>query len=70
MNPFNIDWKLWLPVGAGIFLLLGHLTYAAVCPFIASERGHQFCVISSEVLLDLGNSAKAADDTLLDAGVR
>jgi hypothetical protein len=69
MNPFG-DWRFWLPVSASLFLVFGHLIYSAVCPFIATERGHSICVLSSEVLLDLGSGASALNDAISDAGVR
>lgn len=64
------DWRLWLPVGTGLFLLFGHLTYSALCPIFASNsRARTVCVMSSSILIDLANAGAAVDATLVDAGV-
>lgn len=62
------DLRLWIPVGAGLFLLFGHLTYSALCPvFAPASKAHSVCVMSSEVMIGLAN-AGAAVDSALDAG--
>jgi hypothetical protein len=62
------DWRFWLPVGSALFLLVGHLTYSALCPFFSSNA-HSVCVISSQALIDLGSAGGQANAVLTDAGV-